>query len=272
MTYAEEVLADSPYVWLRFDEESGSTVEDHSGNNRDATIVGGLSRIDGPIGRAISGSGATNQYVNTGLDLGTILNNSTVEFWIRTTDTTDGDYWMGGVGSIPRFQVEQDTVPSVFQVRLPAGSGTDSGYNFNLASNSVWDGEWHHIAIVVNVGGGGFGVRLYIDGQPHATVSSNTDQTFQAWSQSLYLIGRNDEGTHDAPPAMDLAEFAFYTSMLSDERIEAHFNAPPSASLPAPENVMVTITDVTEAEVTWDAVDGADVYEVEVEVRAGVES
>lgn len=45
----------------------------------------------------------------------------------------------------------------------------------------------------------------------------------------------------------------------------------PPVEIGAPDNVQVTITGPTEATVTWDPVDGADAYQVEARVRAGVE-
>lgn len=225
MTYVAEVLADSPYQYLRILEPSGATLTDASGNARAGALIASPSRIDGPIaggGRAVELNGST-QVINTQQDIGANGATLSVEFWIRTTDTRAARYLFGAVGATTRLQMEQDTVPSAVQVRTPGGSGTTSGHNFNLTTRNIWDGEWHHVVVVVNRGAS-IGARIFVDGALHATVAPNSFSTQGAWGVPMYVGGRNDGGV-DAPVTCAIAEPTLYTTALSEARVAAHYAA-----------------------------------------------
>ena len=49
--------------WWKFDDGSGTTAVDSSGNSHTATLVNGISWVTGKIGDAVSANGV-NQYVS----------------------------------------------------------------------------------------------------------------------------------------------------------------------------------------------------------------
>ena len=78
-TFEEEVAADNPYRWFRFQESSG--------NNRHGSLIGSPSRVSGPVDWAISLSGSS-QAVNGNITaLGANIAAATFEVTIATADT-----------------------------------------------------------------------------------------------------------------------------------------------------------------------------------------
>ncbi|MGD0792507.1 MAG: hypothetical protein ABR920_12125, partial [Terriglobales bacterium] len=60
---ATPAQAQSPVGWWRFDDGTGTTAADSSGNGYNATLVNGVSWVTGKIGDAVSANGV-NQYVS----------------------------------------------------------------------------------------------------------------------------------------------------------------------------------------------------------------
>lgn len=246
MAYADEVIADSPHQWLRFLEPSGSTADDSSGNNNDGELLGSPTRVTGPVDSAVAFNGSS-QALDTEVDIGEDSADMSIEWWMRTEDTTNETFWMGCSqisGPEARFTVQQDVVPSVVDVRFPGFSGSTSGHEFDLTGTAVWDGEWHHL--VITTGHSTFGVRLYIDGQLHQTVAPNSFDSFDQWGDTLVVAARRNAGVGpQGHVEMDVAEWAMYTTGLSGARVEAHYAAATEA-----EPVDLDGTDTVQAQTT----------------------
>src|SRR5580765_5800693 len=82
--YLDEVLADNPIAYYRFEETSGTTANDTTGNSNNGTYTNGVL-IDQPsaanLGRAARFDGI-DDYVSTPR---TVSTNFTLELWINTT-------------------------------------------------------------------------------------------------------------------------------------------------------------------------------------------
>lgn len=273
MAYADEVLADSPAWYLRLGESSGAP-QDSSGNGRHGSISGtptqnvtGLLAGDADTAIEFDNDG----YIEVGQSSGDDSNNYTAEAWFK------GDSLVNDIelvnrdesGSSKRFSLKLDDTGVVeFGVYESNGSAVEIA---SPASNYN-DGEIHH-AVGVMEGSSptsGGTITLYIDGE---SVASDTLSSRYSSGSPPFQIG----GFRDAPDAIGVVdEVAFYRTALSPTRIAAHYTAgtegEPEPEIGVPENVQVTMTGEREATVTWDAVEGADAYQVSAQVRAGVEA
>jgi Concanavalin A-like lectin/glucanases superfamily len=72
-----------------FDDGSGTTVADHSGNKRDGTLVGGTWITDGKFGGALHLDGASYVTVD---NFPNARSSFSVSTWTRTIQWTDGGY------------------------------------------------------------------------------------------------------------------------------------------------------------------------------------
>ena len=140
-----------------FDEGSGTTAYDTSGNDNDGTLKNGPQWIDGKYGKALSFDGS-DDYVNCGnssnLNFGT--NDFTIESWIKTNYI---EKWQLIVSKSynPGYElfVARDNGKLLFQI------GDGSGWTNFLGNTVVADGNWHHVVAVADRDNNGI---LYVDG------------------------------------------------------------------------------------------------------------
>ena len=188
-----------------FNEASGTTAVDGSGNANTATLVGGITRVASTNGHgnalSLSGSG---QYVtipnSTSLDISG--SNLTLSMWVNPgTMSTDavmvGKFWNSTMTS-PYYQYglefQGNGKTPVFQV----GSGT-SVFSASMGS-ALTVGAWQHLAVTFN----GSTVQFYVNGVLKNTVTLNT--TITARGQQLRLGADNNTQQ-------------FYKGLLDDMRI-----------------------------------------------------
>ncbi len=74
-----------------FNEGSGTTAADSSGSGNTATLVNGVSWVNGKIGDAVSGNG-TNQYVSIPAVNLSATNAVTLTAWVNRTYSTSGGH------------------------------------------------------------------------------------------------------------------------------------------------------------------------------------
>jgi hypothetical protein len=216
VSYSTEVLSDSPYLYYRLGESSGTSVTDSSGNARTGTGAGtlgwgatGLLTGDADTALAVTngGGGRVSTPALSGLSAGTI----SIEFWLKTADAT--------------------TSKKAFITAVASGGGLEASYNngtltvlwsdsfgvgsLTLTAAGLNDGNPHHVCYAA--AGQNATARLYVDG---AQVDSGTTPNGPPPSLTGITLGSQFFGytaTYD--------EFAFYGSTLSAARVLAHYNA-----------------------------------------------
>lgn len=75
---------------LHFDEGSGPTAADSSGNGNDGTLYGDTSWVDGKFGKAIYFDGSGNDYVRVADDDSLKPDKITIEAWVKLNSLQDG--------------------------------------------------------------------------------------------------------------------------------------------------------------------------------------
>ena len=186
--------AQTPVGWWKFDDGSGNTAADYSGNGYTATLVNGVSWITGKMGDEVSANSANRQYVSIpSIDLsGT--NAVTVALWANRTYSTVGGHVLfeatknfnhSTTGFV--FLPDDDTCQGI-----QAALHGDVGYTANCYSQPS-SGIWHYLALVFDKSQtGGNAVAFYVDGvlqTPSWSVSASTN-TNSFGNDPIYLFSR----------------------------------------------------------------------------------
>ena len=172
-----------------FDEGSGTTVLDVSGNSNDA-VVNGAQWVAELTGSALLFDGI-DDFVGTGVSLLNELDAFTLSGWFAPS--------VGG--SVEGFFGENDLIEFGFYQSTTLGLYTDAGGNLDFLWSYPLD-EWHHVAVT----GDANGVRLHIDGvqvvevlSPAASGYGSTDFPFNIGGGGIWdasgnaFAGRIDE-------------------------------------------------------------------------------
>ncbi|MDE2100095.1 MAG: LamG domain-containing protein, partial [Patescibacteria group bacterium] len=162
MSYASEVLSDSPTAYWHLDETSGTTAADSSGNGNTATFSTSIVHIgQAPLihdGYSFQWYGTGNTTIATA-GFGTLGGGAwTVEAWINTSASQDQPIlalFNSGVVNL-FFRVTTSGNVSAASTVLAAGGSTAT----SVTSNVVNDGQTHHVVAVKS----GSTIHIYIDG------------------------------------------------------------------------------------------------------------
>jgi len=206
--------------WWKFDDGSGTTAADSSGNGNTMNLVNGVSWVAGKIGDAISANG-TNQYATAPAINLSGTSTVTVAFWANRTystttesvmleSTTNYNNSTTGFGFFP-----DDTTCKGIQATVHG----DVGYSVNCYTQPS-SGVWHHLAIIYDkTQAGNNQTALYIDGVLQTPTSSpNTAQNTNSFGNNpLYLFSRSGSQFFNAGEMDDLR---IYNRALSATEIQ----------------------------------------------------
>lgn len=221
--YYSEVIADSPILYLRLDETSGTSCEDFSGNGRTGTTHGTVTRnVAGHagLGKGVTFGGTTSDWISVpdeaALDL---TGDFTYECWFSYSGTAGGilmskgqqdgsnagyELWLGGTGG---RHVHMDRARLTVLFRTTGSVSSDS--------------LWHHIVCTRTTNT----YRIYVDGslfETSGTVATAVQATDRDFTMGSDYAGGSIGGTN-FPGSLD--EVAVYSTALSSTRIAAHYAA-----------------------------------------------
>lgn len=229
--YADEVLADSPFAWWRFEETSGSTVADEVGSN-DGTVFGANLDVAGQVGSGASFDGV-DDYINVGSLSGLSWGGSngfTVEMLVNTTDSTSDAMFFGAINTSGTTFLNQGSWSRTggfltFAMAHPGTSNSNRKITRgSTAADSIADGAWHHLAFVAP--GGTAALKIYLDGvDDTGLVRENASVSATSFPSSLFLCARNFNGSASDFNEAIQDEVAIYDKALSAARILAHAQA-----------------------------------------------
>ena len=155
----------------KFDEKSGLTVFDSSGNNNHGNVINADSNtvwVNGKIDGAINFDGV-NDFLSaphsSSLDVGDPLDSYTISLWFRRNGNPSGDRRIigknDGLGLYPFNERIHNDGKASFMVY--------DGSNVSTITTikTVTDGEWHHIVGLRDASSDV--IRIYVDGVESAT-------------------------------------------------------------------------------------------------------
>ena len=275
--YASEVLADGPLAYWRFEDGSAGTVlgnfetaVDSAGAHAGTYLWGGLA--DGPqLSSGVPGIGQTavhfvrgttsqdGEYIQSDSlgNFGSSIDNNgaTFEFWVRNLEENVSLNRLFGISNN-----RPDSTPTTqfsfgfedLQERF--GGPADSVFLRN-ENNEAWaymiddsavditDGNWHHVAWVIDPGVPTNGTRIYLDGQLATFIPAIFDGVTDLTPKPLSNFADFDKGfilggehlSTAVPGSFTLNsmvdEFAIYGRALSQSEIQTHFASVPVATV-----------------------------------------
>lgn len=219
MTYADEVLADSPVGYWRLEETSGTTLTDETENGNTGSVIGDPDlTISGQVGSAASCDG-----VDDALQTAPIGDTSqaSVELWVKMPSGAGG-----GEGITALFSVVDSVSDNVVDGHVLEGGelrcrhrSDDSSPHRIDTTSALDDGEWHHIVYVIDIGGTH---KVWVDGVEEASGSSD-ENTLNLSNNDMAFGAMNNRGTLENFIECSVDEPANYLSVLSQSRIRAHY-------------------------------------------------
>lgn len=219
-TYATAVLVDTPAAYWRLDETVGSTVRDYSGNGRNGTFFG-------PVTRGVSGLIATDsnlaaQFVSSSDDVRIVRaswmdvgNQISVEALIRPTTlgVTRDIFSLGNtINSQSKFLLQVLTTGELtFRVSSSTSGTTATTTTAGLVINTIY-----HVVGTYD----GATAKIYVNGVEKISVAG-AFATLNAGTVANMTIGSG--ANSDFVGKID--EVAYYGSALSAARVLAHYNS-----------------------------------------------
>ncbi|MHC4431670.1 MAG: LamG domain-containing protein, partial [Planctomycetota bacterium] len=251
-------LANDPNLvgWWRFNEGSGTTAIDSSGNNLHGELVDDPVWVAGVQGSALQFVGG-NHVAVPGYEgiLGTQSRTSAA--WINVNKTSASIITWGPSGSGTKWIMRTHNGPAT--LRLECGRGNTYG------TTDLVDGEWHHVAVVL-VDDGSPDVSellLYVDGKLDPIMPGGTPNQMDTSSGGEFRIAYDLNNTGRTYDGM-IDDVRIYDRALSAEEIQALIDDPggtvTQALAPSPADG--TIIESTWYNLKWIAGDLATSHQV----------
>nr|WP_233566685.1 DUF5695 domain-containing protein [Cohnella endophytica] len=225
-----------------FNESTGTTAADSSGNGKNATLTGGTSWVAGHAGNAL-GLNGTNAYASLPSGIVSNVNDFTISTWVKLTALSD---WAR------IFDFGTGTSNYMFLAPRAGGSGlrfaiTTSGNGSEQQLNApvLTTGSWTHVAVTLTGSTG----RLYVNGALVATNTSMTLKPSSLGNTTLNYIGKSQFGDPYLNGAID--DFTIYSRALSATEITSLYNGSTTAS-----NIAPLGTASTSFVSTWESLAG----------------
>jgi len=193
----------------KFDEGSGTTAHDATGNGNDGTFVGDPQWVPGKLGGALEFNG--DDYLNCGNGPSLqIQDEITITFWFQVEAFSNS--WEAFLAkSDSAYRASRSATTGNATHMGASGSSVGGGNGWFDAAIIVTDGQWHHWAGVYD----GTEARIYIDGELD-TASPGMGQ-INLSSSDLY-IGENSGATGRFLHGL-LDEVRIYSRALRDTEI-----------------------------------------------------
>jgi autotransporter-associated beta strand protein len=234
-------------AYYKFNESSGTSAADASGNGWTGTLVNGATLVAGHSNNCVNLSSNSQQYVPLPNNLTT---NLTGDFTIATWVNLNGPqgYW----SRIFDFGVANTFNPTRYMFLAPASGamrfaitvGTSGGEQHIDGNSTVPVNGWHHVAVTL----AGTTGTLYVDGVPVGR-NTITITPAQLGTTTQNCIGRS-QWTGDPYLNGNVDDFRIYNGALSAAQITALVAGYP-VQPPAPTNVVAMAISANQINLTW---------------------
>jgi len=203
-------------AWYKFDETSGTSAADSSGNNKTATLAGTTAWVAGRSGNAVDLNGSTG-YVTVPAGILAGASAMTIATWVRIdTLATWSRVWdFGSSTSVNMFLTPRSSSGTARFAITTSGSGGEQRIN---APAALPAGAWTHVAVTLS---GGTGI-LYVNGAEAARTTGMSLTPASLGSTTQNRIGRSQYADPFLDGAID--GFRVYSRALSASEISSLFS------------------------------------------------
>ena len=163
----------------------------------------------------------SDDYVDCGTNFETNLFNApfSVSVWVKPADVTPDAY---------EYIIGSKQGNDYFHLRFSPGGQLDTIFkegtteSTNVEPGWGTQGKWHHIVSTLSDSK----QIMYLDSnEVHSTTTSLTLSGYdQDTNRNLFIGGRNNAGTPDAPFAGHISDVAFYNTFLSATQVREIYN------------------------------------------------
>lgn len=204
-----------------FEEGSGTTANDRSGNNYTGTITGAASYTSGILGGALDFGGSNYVSIPSGITFA--LNNSfSVCAWFKYDSGTGSKTITGKNNSEEGYGILQvdRTNGKVFWTAIRDAG--DFAFRGSSASGGVTAGTWNFACGTYDGSDTIGGVTLYVNGTEDFTVSHNYPELTDGFtiSDPFLIGGNNGAGSFDG----SIDEVRVYSRVLSSGEVSSLYN------------------------------------------------
>lgn len=145
---------------------SGTTVIDGSGNGMNGILLG-TSAVPGRVNQALAFNGVYSVVTVPSNPLLDLARNMTISGWVKTTNNSRTEDVIGKYdATASEYGWIVKILPSGVVGLRVGGNNTASGVRDVADTTAINDGNWHHVAVVINLGST---VQFYIDGSLRST-------------------------------------------------------------------------------------------------------
>ncbi len=197
----------------RFDETSGTSAADATGNNGPATLLGGASFASGLQNNALALSGS-GEYVSLPGNIARSFGSFSISVWVR----------LNTIGSWARlFDFGAGTTRYLFFTpRTPGNqarfaiSTAGAGSEQRLDGAGLSTGSWHHVVVTLTGDAG----ALYVDGEQVAQNASMSLAPADLGNTNSNWLGRSQ---FSADPYLNgrIDNLRMYSRVLSPQEVQA---------------------------------------------------
>lgn len=211
--YVDEVLADAPSAYWRFDDDTDLEQPLDSAGSMQAVFVGTVARAPGMVGQAAVFDGTTTRLKAGDHFAFDGKSPFTYEMWVMSTDTEDQVRFLvsreSSAGPVDGYALYSSPDFTQGMREIDGGEGDYAD------APALIDEVWTHVAFAYD----GTRTRLYLDGA-QAGAGAPADRSIPAGVGSLVF---GDRPASTAKPFLGLLdEIAVYDRALDPRRIAAH--------------------------------------------------
>ncbi|MBC8472600.1 MAG: LamG domain-containing protein [Planctomycetes bacterium] len=196
--------------WWRFDEGSGTTAVDSSGNGNDGTFNGDPQWVMGYFGGALEFDG-TDDWLDCGSDPSLDLTTWTITFWLKVNENKNyNGFIIKGDDAAENYEILGFADGSFhFPIQHTDGSRT----YVNTTTGVIVPDEWAHFAYSYDASQGR---RMYKNG---SLIFEDTEDGIPQASTTSLAIGNEQPLSRYVNGAMD--DIRIYNHLMSEPEIQA---------------------------------------------------
>lgn len=196
-------------AYWKFNEASGDTASDSSGQGNHATVRGASWTSSGRFGNALAFDGV-DDYVLTPVRFSQLTNGLTWMAWVKHDNPTGNWSWIFSEDSLSDAHSQIGKYKSTAHLRFELrGVGT-----IDTSAEHLGDGQWHHVAGVWEKT---IGLRIYIDSVLRASGSMAGSLT----AQGAIRIGAKNDSLRAEKWRGAIDEARIYNIVMSQAEIQA---------------------------------------------------